>query len=430
MRQFSLLSRYIQINSWMEWVAIATMLLITFFAFSFYDATDPRRWFVVALFGLIIVLDLWSAAPSARPIGRGYSEQQVESVRLAIMTGATLCLIALDVNFTALIILYFIFSARALLIFPNWVGYGWVLLFGLITTVFITRITWPVWQYGLLNGLGATCGYFFMGSAANAQRRAELASAESQRLLGELQAVHLQLQRYAAHAEALAVAEERNRLAREMHDTLGHRLTVAAVQLEGAHKLVARDPAKAETMIATVREQVVEGLTELRQTVAALREPIETELPLGAALTRLANSFMTATSITTELYLPDHIPDLPAVLRQALYRAAQEALTNIQRHAHASHAQIKVALLGDEKIAAGLIDTEILISIADNGRGLAAGASTRGYGLRGLEERATQLGGRLTIRSDGSGTRIVMTLPLPIPAAVQQPANQPGGYNG
>jgi signal transduction histidine kinase len=124
---------------------------------------------------------------------------------------------------------------------------------------------------------------------------------------------------------------------------------------------------------------------------------------------------MTATSITTELYLPDHIPDLPAALRQALYRAAQEALTNIQRHAHANHVQIRVALLGDEKIADGLIDTEILISIADNGRGLAEGESTRGYGLRGLEERATELGGKVTIQPHcGGGTRVVMTLPLPL----------------
>lgn len=411
--RIKVLFRYIEIDSWLEWVGLVTLLVITFFAFNFYPSDDPRRWAVLLLFGLIVLLELWSAEPTARPLGRSLTERQVESIRLGVMTAATLALIALDVNFTALIILYFIFSARALLIFPDRVGYLWILIFGVITTITITVITWPTWQFGLLNGLGSTCGYFFMGSAANAQRRAELANTESRRLLGELQGAHRQLQAYADRVEELAVAEERNRLSREMHDTLGHRLTVAAVQLEGAQKLVSRDPAKAETMIATVREQVVEGLTELRQTVAALREPIETELPLGAALTRLANNFMTATNITTELYLPDHIPDLPAALRQTLYRAAQEALTNIQRHAHANHVQIRVVLLGDEKIADGLIDTEILISIADNGRGLAAGASTRGYGLRGLEERATQLEGKVTIQPHrGGGTRLVMTLPF------------------
>ncbi len=421
LRSRAFLATYFPLESWLDWLGLLTMLLLTFFAFNFYEAGDSRRWLILPLFLLTTVVEIWTADPTLLPGRRSLTVRQLESGRLLLLTLFTLLMIALSINFTVLIILYFILSAHALFAFSNRGGYGWVLLFGVITTFFIMQLTWPDWQLGLLNGLGATCGYFFIGSAANAQRRAELASVESQRLLGELQAAHLQLQTYAAHAEALAVAEERNRLAREMHDTLGHRLTVAAVQLEGAQKLVARDPAKAETMVATVREQVVEGLTELRQTVAALREPIETELPLGAALTRLANNFMTATSITTELYLPDRIPDLPAVLRQALYRAAQEALTNIQRHAHASHAQIKVALLGDEKIAAGLIDTEILISIADNGRGLGAGASTRGYGLRGLEERATQLGGKVTIQPyRGGGTRVVMTLPLPLPA------HQPG----
>ena len=414
------LTTYFPLESWLDWLGLLTMVLLTFFAFNFYAAGDSRRWLILPLFLLTTVVEIWTTDPTLLPGRRSITVRQLESGRLLLLTLFTLLMIALSINFTVLIILYFILSAHALFAFSNRGGYGWVLLFGVITTLFITHLTWPEWQLGMLNGLGATCGYFFIGSAANAQRRAELASAESQRLLGELQAAHLQLQSYAAHAEALAVAEERNRLAREMHDTLGHRLTVAAVQLEGAQKLVKRDPAKAETMVATVRAQVVEGLAELRQTVAALRAPLEAELPLATALTRLATNFMAATGIATELELPADLPVLAADLRQALYRAAQEALTNIQRHAYASHAHIKVALLGDENSAPGLIDPAILISIADNGSGMVEGAATRGYGLRGLEERATQLGGNVTMQPQrGGGTLVVMTLPLP------RPANQP-----
>jgi signal transduction histidine kinase len=206
-----------------------------------------------------------------------------------------------------------------------------------------------------------------------------------------------------------------------MHDTLGHRLTVAAVQLEGAQKLVKRNPEKAVQMIGTVREQVLEGLTELRRTVAALRTPLEEDLPLRTALTRLTNNFMEATGIQTELYLPPTLPDLPPDHRHALYRAAQEALTNIQRHAKATHARVEVARLGDETIADGMVDMAILISIADDGIGLNGSASSHGYGLRGLEERASQLRGKFLVqpRTEG-GVRIVMSLPLPLPSEHQK----------
>ena len=83
-----------------------------------------------------------------------------------------------------------------------------------------------------------------------------------------------QLQEYAGQIERLAVAEERNRLAREMHDMLGHRLTVAAVQLEGAQWLIHTAPERATHMVGTVRDQVREALGELRRTVATLRTPL------------------------------------------------------------------------------------------------------------------------------------------------------------
>ena len=403
-------------QSWLDWLALGTIVVVAIVAFNLYAPADPRRWGMLALMLLFLGAQVWpseSAAPLVHHSGR-------EHLRLAVLTLLTLTMVALDINFSAVIILYFILSGRALFLFPNRVGYAWVFLLGGLTTVLLGYLLYPNWLYGLLNGLGSTCGYIFVGSAANAQRRAEQASAESARLLQELQATHQQLQAYAARAEVLAVAEERNRLAREMHDTLGHRLTVAAVQLEGAQKLVERDPAKATQMIGTVREQVLEGLHELRRTVAALRTPLEEELPLRSALARLVSNFREATGIQTELALPATIPDLPADHRQALYRAAQEALTNVQRHANANHARVEVALFGDKQTAAGKIDTAIQISIGDDGIGLDETASTRGYGLRGLAERATHLGGVLHIQPQSAGgTQLVMRLPLPLRPAQQ-----------
>lgn len=394
---------------WIEWMGLATILVVALFAFSLYPVADARRWGVVGLMVLFIAAHLWPPEYEIQP-GKFH---RLEHGRLAFLTLLSLGMVALHINFTAIIILYFVLSGRALFLFPDRIGYAWVLLLGTLTTSILTYMLWPNWLYGFLNGLGSTCGYIFVGSAANAQRRAEVASTESRRLLQELQTAHEQLQAYATRAEELAVVEERNRLAREMHDTLGHRLTVAAVQLEGAQKLVNRDPAKAITIIGTVREQVLEGLRELRRTVAALRTPLEEELPLRSALTRLASNFMEATGIQTELTLPATIPDLPADHRLALYRTAQEALTNVQRHAAAKQAHIEVALVDNQQSIPGKIETTVQISIQDDGVGIEATTAANGYGLRGLAERATYLGGDLLIQPrPGGGTRLVMRLPL------------------
>ena len=110
---------------------------------------------------------------------------------------------------------------------------------------------------------------------------------------------------------------------------------------------------------------------------------------------------------------------MPADHRQALYRTAQEALTNVQRHAKANHARVEVALLGEEQATNGISDTAIQISISDDGIGLDEALSTSGYGLRGLQERATHLGGALRIQPHtGGGTHLVMRLPLPAPHAI------------
>lgn len=397
-------------------MGLVTVVVVALFAFSLYPTDDVRRWGVLGLMALFLAAQIWPPEDESK-LGKFH---WFEHVRLAFLILLTLGMVALQINFTAIIILYFVLSGRALFLFPDRIGYAWVILLGALTTTMMAYFLWPNWLYGFLNGLGSTCGYIFVGSAANAQRRAEVANAESRRLLQALQLAHQQLQAQAAHAEALAVAEERNRLAREMHDTLGHRLTVAAVQLEGAQKLIKRDPAKATQMIGTVREQVLEGLTELRRTVAALRTPLEEDLPLRTALTRLVANFMEATGIQTELYLPATLPELPPDHRHALYRAAQEGLTNLQRHAQANHARVEVALMGDETIADGMIDTEILLIVQDDGIGLDETKKVHGYGLRGLEERATQLGGALFIRpAHSGGTRVVMSLPLPLPPAYQ-----------
>lgn len=199
------------------------------------------------------------------------------------------------------------------------------------------------------------------------------------------------------------MADERNRMARELHDSLGHRLTVAAVQLEGAQRLIPADAEKASRMVGTVREQVREGLSELRRTVAALRVPLGAGLPLDQAIAQVCGRFGQATGMAVHL-APDAGPPLPEETRHALYRAAQEMLTNVQRHAQA----------GEVWIELHASDRRLSLAVSDNGVGLAQSDKGSGFGLRGLREGAAALGGELHLQPrSGGGTLVTLSLPAP-----------------
>ena len=240
---------------------------------------------------------------------------------------------------------------------------------------------------------------FFVGVLGYSLRQAEIADSEKERLLKELQAAQNQLQE-------LAVTEERTRLSRELHDSLGHQLTVAVVQLEGAQRLIPTKPDQASEMIGTMREELKNALADLRRTVTALRSPIANDLPLESALLTLTQSFQQNTGLATHFTAASTLPELPEPYRLALYRAAQEGLTNIQRHADAQHAWIN--LEADDK--------QITLTIHDDGKGLDQLTKTRsGIGLIGLGERASQLGGEMRVFSppEAGGAKLTFILPLP-----------------
>lgn len=313
-----------------------------------------------------------------------------------------------------LVILFYVLSAQSMFMFPFRVGMAWIGFFFAISSVVL------VISDGLENALISLPiylgGFLFFGAFSYQTVQAERSRRESERLLAELQTAHRQLQEYASKVEELAVSEERNRLAREVHDTLGHRLTVAAVQLEGAQRLIPDDPERAAGMVATVRGQVREALSELRATVATLRAPLEVDLGLASALQRLVTDFEKATGIDIHIMLPDHPVVLPETHRLALYRGAQEALTNIQRHAQATEAWLQLDAQPD---LATLL-------VRDNGVGYPSGEEGMGFGVRGLHERAARLGGELLIEPrPGGGTQISILLPLSVqgtPVSQAEPA--------
>ena len=155
-------------------------------------------------------------------------------------------------------------------------------------------------------------------------------------------------------------------------------------------------------MVDAVRQQLDEGLSEVRRTVAMLRTPVTTDLSLPKALHELAIDFEKATQLPIRVTMPDSLPPFSEAYRLALYRAAQEALTNIQRHAKASEASLTMDLSAEA----------LTLRVNDNGIGLPDGADQQGFGLRGMRERITQLGGSVELRSGSAdGTTVVLQLP-------------------
>jgi signal transduction histidine kinase len=347
---------------------------------------------LVAIFGLVVTRIPSSESPAWQ-----------QHLYLAVQVVVVAILMYVHSEWTIFVFLYFILCAQAVLLLPLRVGAMWIAGLILITGAFGT-LKWGRWLDGLLTALLYSAGYGFFAIIAHALARADRARRESQALLTELQKAHQQLHEYALRIEELAVIQERSRLAREMHDTLGHRLTVASVQLEGAQRLCSLDPDRAASMVGVVRGEVREALNELRSTVATLRTPIEADLELRHSLLLLVDRFEEATGLTVHRILPQDLPDLPNAHRLAIYRAAQEGLTNVQKHASASQAWLML----DAR------DNTISLLVSDDGQGLSLNADRTNFGVRGLRERAAQLGGEMHLESrPGGGTQLSILLPLP-----------------
>ncbi len=293
-----------------------------------------------------------------------------------------------------------------MLFLPLIPGLLWIVAFTLITWLGGVVVFGVVSPVGILSAIG---GYLFFGTFGASLRQANEARQQSQQLLADLQEAHDQLQAYTAQAEQLAVSEERNRLAREMHDALGHRLTVVVVQLEGAQRLIPTQPDRSAIMIETMRMQLKQALTELRQTVSALRSPDvlpELSKSLQTAVSDLAHTFQEATGLSVHLDLPPKLPSLPQSHQLTLYRAAQESLTNVQRHANAQQAWLVITFDA----------AQITLTVTDDGQGFNIEMGDGRFGLIGLRERAKQLGGSLQLSSTIAGGAL-LRLQLPIPTS-------------
>jgi len=217
----------------------------------------------------------------------------------------------------------------------------------------------------------------------------------------ELQHANQQLLGYTITLEQLTTSRERNRLARELHDTLAHTLSGLAVQLGAIKALWKRDEPEAQNKLDDAISTARSGLNETRRALQSLRaEPLE-DLGLGLAIKELAKSASARCGASVTLEMPELSDKLPPNISQAFYRAAQETLENIVRHSEATHITLMMTYANEV----------LTLQITDDGIGFnPEDIESDTYGLRGLQERAELIGGRCVIDSrPGQSTTITFS---------------------
>ena len=230
---------------------------------------------------------------------------------------------------------------------------------------------------------------------------------EAQNLLQELEAANRQLSEYAAQVEELTISQERQRMARELHDTLAQGLAGLILQLEAADGyLEGGNQAQARTVVQQAMQRARTTLQEARRAIQALRPEILERGNLVDALGHEVDQFAATAGIRAALEVSGAPPDAPAGITLDILRIVQEALSNVSRHAQAEHVRVRLST-GD--------DGALQVVVQDDGQGFhpVAGLDRSGcFGLAGMEERAERIGGSLQVESEpGQGTRVVLRVP-------------------
>jgi signal transduction histidine kinase len=279
-------------------------------------------------------------------------------------------------------------------------SFGWVLLLGLATSLFEflllssqTELTVAEARWSTVALVGRMLLTVFVGyvvsNLVDQQRRQRAELGEANRRLVQ----------YTVTLEQLAVSRERNRLARELHDTLAHTLSALAVQLDAIDALWTPTPPEAQRMLDDALRVTRSGLDETRRTLGGLRATPLEDLGLPMAIRELAETVAARGGLRLETGLDAAVGPLEPEVEQCTYRVAQEALENVLRHANAT--RVSVSLRHEQG--------RLSLTVRDDGEGFAEedGARAGRFGLQGMQERADLVGASLTVQSQpGEGTLV------------------------
>ena len=229
-------------------------------------------------------------------------------------------------------------------------------------------------------------------------------SRERAKLITKLESAQKELELAHQRDTELATLQERERLARDLHDSLGHALVALSVQLEAIQRLYKVDPERASAQVDELKTLTRASMDDLRRSLAGLRTPGLGERRLSDALQALSVDTGQRAHLAIACHIHDEANQLSPAHAETLWRVAQEALANIERHAAAHSVQLQLSITSNAA----------LLSIQDDGRGLPPDADKQPghYGLRGMRERVEGLGGTLTLTGNSNGSRVDVKLPI------------------
>jgi signal transduction histidine kinase len=248
------------------------------------------------------------------------------------------------------------------------------------------------WTSLVQSGVSMIAAQVFVIVFTRVAAKEEATRLEVERLAVELAQANQKLREYAVQVEEVAILQERNRLARDIHDGLGHYLTALNMQIKAAQAVLPVDTKRAGEALAKAQTLAQDALASVRQSVAALREEPALQHPLPDVMANLIRECR-ETGLVIKLDVQGEPRTLPAPVTVTLYRAAQEALTNIRKHALASRADVTLAYQPEC----------VRLKVADNGVGAHQDAAHQvtgdqtGFGLVGLRERVALLGGKVNV---------------------------------
>lgn len=258
-------------------------------------------------------------------------------------------------------------AAQAVILLPRVLAGGMCVL--VIAGVSGTLSWVPAWPHWLRNIAQATAAVVFVVVYVGVAQREREARQRTEAL--------------AAEVAQLAAANERYRMAREIHDTLGHYLTVIHVQLEAARAVIGRDQERGLLAVTRAQALAKDGLTAVRQSVKALREEGSVD-GIAEQIASIVESVRDE-RFNVALTVSGTARPVSAAVALALHRTTLEALTNVRKHADAANVEIELAFRDS-----GLVQ----LRVHDDGKGAVEQTVTTGFGLRGIRERAEQLKGR------------------------------------
>jgi signal transduction histidine kinase len=259
---------------------------------------------------------------------------------------------------------------------------------------------WSPWQWmGALSivVVWTTLGLFL--------HRLVVTSSDRARLIQELEAARRELELARQRDVELAALRERERLARDLHDSLGHALVTLTVQLEAAQRLLVVDPSRTVAALEEMKNLTRSSMEDLRRSLANLRAPGLGDRPLVQALRQLCAQVNQRSGCKFTCQVPDAADHFSPAVAEALWRVAQEGVSNVEKHAQARQAQLSLDLL----------PKEVVLRTVDDGLGLPPDAERKPghYGLRGLRERIEGLGGVFTLSAkDPHGAILEVRIPL------------------